>query len=193
MIRRGDCGFAISTADERLIEDNARERYSKEYGDQATCHTLAKLELLEYDGTITPKGWKQLNRDTAALEKNAMQWLRNTFVWARDDGHDSHNDLVGAVGFDPKNAKHAELIDLASSSPGRSERIDMSDASYGDLALTVWAGVSDFGASVLDGAITFYDVDAGDRDAIEATLDAKRETDKAARKWATAKRTKVNR
>jgi len=183
MIRRGDCGFMIGTADERLIEDNARERYGKEYGDQAACRELAKLGFLAYDGTITPKGWEQLNRDIATLEKNALQWLRNTFIWARDDGH--HGDLAGAVGFDPKNAKHAELIDLASST-GRSERIDMSDASFGDLALTVWAGVSDFGANVLDGAITFYDVDEEDRDAIEATLDAKRELDKVARKGATS-------
>lgn len=171
-----ECGFTISTYEEHQCEENARERFGPPDGDPDDRKTYRRLRFIKADGEITSKGWEVLNRDIQRLEANAMAWLRSTFSWARDEGHDSHDDLAGTVGFDASNEKHCRLIDLASET-GRSERIDMCDASFGDLALTVWTGVSDFGAAILGGAILFY-VDEADVELIDATLSSAREADK---------------
>jgi len=102
------------------------------------------------------------------LERNALAWMRATFNSVRDDGHDGHDYLVGSFWFDPTDPNQAYLVDLAS--PGN-ERIDMNDASYGDLANTVFNEVSSFGASVLGGQINFFDVKPEDMEIIEETLE----------------------
>ena len=47
----------------------------------------------------------------------------------------------------------------------------MTDSSYGDLASTAFDGISDFGASVIGGGITFFDVKPDDMEAVEQTLE----------------------
>lgn len=145
------CGFAISIYDQSMIEENAAERVREE-------GTEGFGRLVTKKGEITNAGWDQLNKDVSQLERNSLNWLKKKFGGARDDGHDS-DDLVGSVWYDPENTEQMELLELASPSPGRSERIDMQDASFGDLSHTVWEGVSDFGEAVLGGAITFFDCD----------------------------------
>jgi len=163
--------FEISTYDQHLIEENARERFSTKYGDQDERDAASAAGFIT-DNTypeITDEGWVQLNKDIQQLEQNALRWLKKTFVHVRNDGH-ADETLVGVVWFDPTKKRQAELINLASASPGASERIDMVDASFGDLAASAFDGVSDFGSSILGGAIHFSEVTPESWEAIEATL-----------------------
>lgn len=121
---------------------------------------------MDSKGDITRKGWDQINEDMDRVEANTLAWLRFTFVAVRDEGHDSYGDLVGMLWFDPNNYEQARLVELASQDGGRGERIDMVDVSYGDLGNTAFNGISDFGASVLGGQVTFYDVKPEDMEAL---------------------------
>lgn len=167
-----EAGFAIGVYDQYLIESNAHERADERHGDPEWRDEMVRLGVLTRDGEITAKGWDLLNRDIDRIERNSLAWMRATFNHVRDDGHGSTDELVGSFWFDPANPEHAYLVDLASPSPGRSERIDMSDASYGDLANTAFNEVSSFGEAVLGGQITFFAVQPEDWEAIEATNDA---------------------
>lgn len=165
-------GFAIGVYDQRLIEDNALERFGQRWGDPADRDRAMSDGLVDAQGEITEKGWSLLGDDIDKLEHNSLAWLRSKFSHVRDEGHASNDDLVGSLQFDPRNLEQAAAIDLASPSPGESERIDMADASYGDLADTAFDGVSDFGGSLLGGSITFYDVTPPESwETIEETLD----------------------
>lgn len=179
--READAGFAIGVYDQRNIEDNAWERFGPKWGEKEHRDRAMQDGLVDAEGKITQKGWDLIGDDSWQLEDNAMKWMRKTFRSAQDQGHDQHGDLVGSFTFDPTNPDHAWLVELASPSPGRNERIDMTDASYGDLAHTAFDGVSDFGASVLGGAITFFDVKPEDMEAIEQTLEAERKRSKRGR------------
>jgi hypothetical protein len=181
--REAEAGFAIGTYAQDHIEENARERADSRYGDREWTDDMVRLGLMEPDGTITERGWEQLNGDISKIERNSLAWMRRTFKHVRDDGHDSHDDLVGNFWFDPTNYDQAWLVDLASASPGRSERIDMNDASYGDLANTVMEGVSALGGSVLGGQITFFDVQPEDWETIEETLATHTPNARASRPW----------
>ncbi len=163
----GEGGFAIGTYSEDLIQENACEHFDPKREVERHGEMLA-AGMIEADATITPKGWEVLNADVLTLERNALAWMRRKFVSAVDHGHDEFGDLVGAFSFELGDVAQAELVDLASKR-GRSERIDMSDRSFGDLCETVWTGVSDFGAAILGGAITF-DVDEETGDEVDGTL-----------------------
>lgn len=145
------CGFAIGTYDERMIEEDARAFVEE--------HELPREfeKFLNANGTITPAGWEQINKDVSKIERNAVAWLRKTFVSARDDGH-TGNELVGSVWYDPSNKDQMELLELASPSPGRGERIDFQDRSFGNFSSSM-DGVSRFGQTVIGGCIVFFDVD----------------------------------
>jgi hypothetical protein len=142
-------GFSISTYGEDLVEDNARDRMDARYGDPEFRRNATRMKLIGPNG-ITERGWAILNEDIMKLERNALRWLRNNFGSVRDEGHDSYGDLVGVVWWDPRNRKQRDLVET-----GISERIDMTDSSYGNLANTVWEGVSPFGQSLLGGQINF--------------------------------------
>lgn len=159
-------GFAIGTYDELHIGSNAEERFSIRYGDKQDRAKQKKLGNIDDEGKITAKGWEQLNKDILVLERNAMAWMRKTFNSARDEGH-SDDELVGTFWFDTGKVNQAEMLVM-----GLRERIDMSDTSYGDLGDTVWKGVSDFGASVLGGAINFFDIDDEAKEEAENVADA---------------------
>lgn len=148
-------GFEVSIEHQDVIADNVRDRFSDPSPERDDA---IREDLIDANAEITEHGWEQLNEDILRLETNATRWLRETFNGVRVDGHDSTDTLVGSIWFNPYDTKQAELIELASPSPGRSERIDMVDRSYGDLADTVFKGVSDFGQSVLGGQITFFGV-----------------------------------
>jgi hypothetical protein len=168
--REATAGFAVGVYDQRLVEENAHERFNE---DPEFKKKAIKEGLLEIrSGDITQAGWQQLNTDIRQIESNALTWLHEKFVNARSEGHDD-NDLVGSFWFDPTNPDQAYLVDLAADS-GRQERIDMQDASFGDLSDTVWEGVSDFGAAVLGGGITFFDVKPEDMEVVEQTLERER-------------------
>lgn len=153
-------GFSIAIYAEHLIEDNARDRFSRRarHGDaeadaEARSHAIQAGYWNGEDEEITEKGWETLNEDVLKLERNALAWLRKNFASAHDEGHDGYGDLVGTVYFDKNNERQSELIEL-----GEKDRIDMVDTSYGDLGDTAMNGVSDFGANVLGGQINFFDV-----------------------------------
>jgi hypothetical protein len=162
-----EAGFAIGIHDEGVIEDNTRELMSSPEWRGEMVHD----GFVTKDGEITRKGWDQLNADIVKVERNSLSWLRRTFNHVRDDGHSSHDELVGSFWFDPTDYNHAWLVELASPSPGRSERIDMVDSSYGDLASYALNGISRFGESVLGGQITFFDVQPEDWETIENTVE----------------------
>jgi hypothetical protein len=163
-----EAGFAIGTYPQDLIEDNARNKFEDvEYNPEFREETL-KAGFMDDSGEITKTGWDQLNEDVLRIEKNAMRWMKRTFLDARDEGHDDA-DLVGSFWYDPRDPDQAHLVDLAADT-GRQERIDMVDTGFGDLGLTALDGVSDFGAHVLGGGITFFDVKPEDMEVIEDTL-----------------------
>lgn len=161
--------FNIHTDHQDVIESNAEEKFSPKYGDPADRALAMAAGMVNTVGDITPAGWAMLNDDIDQLEINSLKWLRKNFNAVREDGHDRYDDLVGEVWYDSAKTKQASLI-----ATGKDERIDMSDSSYGDLADDVWDGVSDFGASVLGGAINFDGISDSDMAEIEATLGAKR-------------------
>lgn len=137
--------WAVTTEHQDSIEDNARNLVVEE-GEEGPV----EAGFVTRAGAITEAGWKLLNDDIRQLEKNCMSWLRKKFSGVYDTGHDSYDDLVGALWYKPQSKTQRYLIEL-----GISERIDFIDTSYGDLAYSVWDNVSRFGASVLGGHITF--------------------------------------
>lgn len=169
--READAGFAVDVYPQELVEENAHERFNEdpEFRKKAT-----KAGLLEIrSGDITLAGWAKLNADIRQIEGNALAWLHEKFTNVRDEGHGTHGDLIGTFWFDPTDPEQAHLVELAADT-GRQERVDMVDASYGDLAKTAFDGVSDFGASVLGGGVTFFDVKPEDMEAVEETIASSR-------------------
>lgn len=148
-------GFNIHIDNEDLIESNVRDKMDPRYGDadfrkKALARIGSMLNLVTSKGAITERGWEVLNRDALKLEANALAWLRSKFPTVRDEGHDRYGDLVGVLWYDPRNRSQNTIVET-----GLNERIDMVDSTYGDLANSVWKGVSEFGQSVLGGAINF--------------------------------------
>ncbi len=171
-------GFSVHTDHEDVVEDNARERFGPAYGDAADRAKALKAGNVNAAGKITARGWERLNKDIRVLESNALAWLRKIFGRASDQGHDSDGDLIGGLSFDPRSPTQAHNIVM-----GKDERIDFSDASYGDFAGSgAWKGVSPFGQSVLGGHITFFDIDPAAFEIAEETAD------KAARRRAAKRR-----
>lgn len=166
---RSSAGFAIGSDSQDLIEENVRERFGSKYGDPKDRARAIREGWIDAQGEITNDGWDLLNDDTAQIERNALAWMSKKFLNARDEGHDKYDDLVGTFWFDPTDPEQAQLIELAADT-GRQERIDVVDASYGDLARTAFKLVSDFGSSVLGGSITFFGVSPEDMETIEETL-----------------------
>jgi hypothetical protein len=146
-------GFNVHTDGQDLVEENARERFGPRYGDPKDRAEALRHGWVDKNGNITREGWDILVQDLRRLEDNSVSWLRSKFVSVRDEGHDSYGDLIGAIWFDLDDPEQVHQLDM-----GLRERVDMSDSSYGDLAHSVWKGVSDFGQSVLGGAINFFDV-----------------------------------
>lgn len=174
-----DAGFAIHTDHEDVIKDNAREHFGPDYGDAADRAKALKGGLIDAEGEITRHGWEVLNKDFRTLENNSLAWLRKVFGRASDQGHDSSGDLIGSISFNPRNATQAHNIVV-----GKNERVDFSDASYGDFARSgAWKGVSNFGQSVLGGHITFFDIQPP-----EAFEIAEETADKAAARRRTARK-----
>ncbi len=170
--READAGFAIGFYPQDIIEENARDKFEDTRHNPEFKREALAAGLMDNSGQVTQKGWDLLNNDIARIEKNSMAWLRQKFTSVRDEGHGGHggDELIGTFWFDPSNPEHARLIELAADT-GRQERIDMVDLTYGDLANTALNGVSDFGASVLGGQITFFAVKPEDMEAIEQTLE----------------------
>jgi len=159
-------GFGIGIYSEWVVEENAEEHFGPKDGDPEDRATAMKAGLVDADGKITKKGWDQLNKDIGVLERNSMAWLRKTFNSARDEGH-GDDELIGTFWYDTGKVNQAEMLVM-----GIRERIDMSDSSYGDLADSVWKGVSSFGQGTLGGAISFSDVPQDAYDEAEAVADA---------------------
>jgi len=155
--------FAIGIYSQELVEENARDAFGPKHGDPEDRKKAMRAGYVDAEGDITEKGWGVLNDDIAKLERNSLAWLRTKFNTVRDEGHDHYDDLVGTFWFDVRDPKQASLVEL-----GVSERIDMTDASYGDLSGAVWKGTSPF-AGVLGGQINFI-VDSAVADEIEETV-----------------------
>ena len=169
--REAEAGFAIGFYGEDIIESNSEERFKDTTASEK--RDMLSSGFVDKRGRVTPKGWDQINEDMVKIERNSVAWMRKKFGAVRDDGHDSYSDLVGNFWFDPSNPDQADLVELAANT-GRQERIDMVDTSFGDLGRTAFDGISDFGASVLGGQITFFDVKPEDMEIIEETLERQR-------------------
>lgn len=78
------CGFAISTSDEYLIEENYRSKLEEE-GKEFSSFTSAEV--------------KQINADSVRLERNALAWINENIGQATDQGHGGHEgmELIGNV------------------------------------------------------------------------------------------------
>lgn len=187
MAREEQGGFAISTSDERTIEDWAHDKFGPKYGEKDDRRNAMRAGVVDREGNITQKGWDILSQDAQRLERNALAWMKKKFISVRDEGHDGHGDLVGSFWYDPSNPAHAALIDLA-----LNERIDMTDSSYGDLADSVWSGVSRWGSSLLTGQINFFDIDEDVKEAIQDTLDQARKASRD-RRQPTRRRSRARR
>ena len=68
-------GFGMSTSDEYLVEENAKEREIK----------------------LTDRIWNELSEDWVTLEKNVLKVLSKHIGDARSEGHDSYGELIGSI------------------------------------------------------------------------------------------------
>lgn len=149
--RERQCGFAIALSQQREIEERALEKFGED-PDEEFQKLSVEAGFVTKDGSITEAGWAQLQKDMQQAERNALAWLKKHFVGARDEGHDSHDDLIGTLYWNPRSKKQREMIML-----GANERIDFDDSSYGGMT-TAWDGASGF-AIIMTGSITFFDLD----------------------------------
>lgn len=94
------CGFAISTSDEHLIEENYRSKLEEE-GKEFSGFTDAEVE--------------QLNADSERFETNALAWINENIGQATDQGHGGHEgmELIGNVWVElDGSAKSRERVEL---------------------------------------------------------------------------------
>ena len=143
-------GFAVRTYTQRQITDNAREKYGSSYGDPQERMEMVRGGFVNEQGAITVRGWKTLNEDIRHIERNAVGWLKKNFLSARDEGH-GDDELVGTVWYRPTDKKQTSML----MDGVEGERLDLEG--YKDLWRDAWAGVSEFGQSVLGGEIVFFD------------------------------------
>jgi hypothetical protein len=144
-------GFAIDCGDDRTIADAAHEAFVEH---ESIKELAVDAGYMTSAGEITKAGWEQLSKDVMQIERNCLAWLKKSFPnGVRDEGHDSRDDLVGTLWWNPRSKKQRELLEL-----GRDERIDFVDSSYGDLYKTVYDKTSGF-STVIYGSITFFAIE----------------------------------
>ena len=88
-----DIGFAISTPDQRNIEEEAA-LYAEEYGGSPE---------------LTQEEWDQINDGTSQIENRIVAWLSDTFNGATSEGH-SDEELVGSMWVDPENKEQLDVL-----------------------------------------------------------------------------------
>ena len=121
-------GFAISTSDEYLIEENAKENSIK----------------------IDDKFWEKISEDIQVIEKNAIEWLEKHFGELRTEGHSLDGALIGTIWFKDDEAyeKALEIMEDESLRTG-------SGTLYDDNI--IYKDVSEYGCRLIDVEINFFD------------------------------------
>ena len=126
-------GFAIRTSTETEITDAAEN---------------AGL-------TLTSDDWKQLNLDSAQLERNILSLLHGVYGNASDEGH-SDDELIGSIWVSP----HTPGWDLLrnwylSGENGLQDTLHIAHKLPYGAAL--WQNVSQLGHAILDARIDFFE------------------------------------
>lgn len=151
-------GFSIATTDERVIKDNANERWGANYGEPEEGAEFVKAGFIETekdgDVKITSKGWSQLNKDIERIERNMLNIMRRVLSGASDEGHND-DSLVGSAWIDPNNKKHLEIVN-GEFGDGR-ESYQGTGSGTLDRVFDKWTdGVSDFCLSIIDVSLYFF-------------------------------------
>ena len=84
-----NCGFAIRTSPQGVIEDNFRDKHNREPTDDE---------------------WDQINEDVETIERNGLKYLKRVLDNARDEGHASDGDLIGSCWAKWDDKKALEVI-----------------------------------------------------------------------------------
>lgn len=159
--------FDIHISDQNDIVDNL------DGFDEEERRRLIGQGLLDEDvkDDLSERGWKIVGEDIEKLNENSLAWLRRKFEKVIYVDRNSEGSFMGSFLFDVRDPKQADLVHT-----GLTERIDMLDASYGDLANSVWDSTSEM-SRLLSGSINFDADDKGEiLEAIERRLAWERTT-----------------
>jgi hypothetical protein len=148
-------GFAIITSDFEYVQDCITEdvEYNREDKDM---DTLINAGLITDSGEVTQLGWDTLNEDSMKIERNVLNYLKETFVFASDEGHDSGGDLIGSLDINVNDSKQLEAIDGEFIS--ENSRIIHSDNFTNEESIKFINGISDFGKMYLEVEIEYFDI-----------------------------------
>lgn len=136
-------GFAINTSDEKVIEDNFRDRRGRE---------------------PNGKEWEQIGKDLMKIESNAVKYLKKVLGNASDEGHNSSGDLLGSFWCDWSNKKGLETVFA------HHEESDPNElSSEEDSAL--FNGVSKEGLDGVNVSIYFFAIDPDDLEQLIAEVE----------------------
>jgi len=135
-----DCGFSIGAGEEDVIERNFEERFGR---------------------YPTSDDWDQLNKDILTVERNGLKYLKKVLDFARGEGHDSTDDLVGSCSVKWSNKKGLETIYEHSEDAMYPHELSRDEESV------MIRGVSKLGISALDVRLYFYDIDIDDAERLD--------------------------
>ena len=132
-------GFAVSV---NILEDNLK--------DIVDFFSFVKEGIIDNSGELTNRGKKVLEGAASDVEKSVLRFYTLVFESVRDDGHDSSEDLIGSLKFDPENSEQLELL--------IDGHIDAEPMSKGKGDLPFNLELDSFPDAVLDIKLSFFNV-----------------------------------
>jgi len=133
-----NCGFAIVTDPQDVMEQNFEERRGREPND---------------------KEWEQINKDVMTVERNAVAYLNKVLGQVRDEGH-SDDDLIGSVWCPWTNKKGLEIIWTSREEEGHQELSTEEDRA-------LYKGVSEIGLDAFSASFYFFNIQPEDMERLE--------------------------
>lgn len=133
-----NCGFAIVTDPQNVIEQNFEERRGRE---------------------PNAKEWEQINKDVVTVEKNAVAYLNKVLGKVRDEGH-SGDDLIGSVWCPWTNKKGLEIIWTNREEEGHQDLSNEEDNAF-------FKGVSKVGTDAFGASFNFFNIEPEDMERLE--------------------------
>ena len=132
-------GFAISTAEEGMIQQNAIDQ-----------------EL----GELTTEQWNALSDDIGKMERNVMKILDKSGIQVSDQGHGGDGALIGSA-WVTRRTEGWELLRRWLETDGEllNNYVQIVNNACPDADQMMWDGISDLGQRVLDVDVSFFDLD----------------------------------
>jgi hypothetical protein len=137
-----ECGFAIHTSEQGVMEDNFQERRDRE---------------------PTEEEWSKIGEDIDVAERNMVAYLRGIFDGIRVDGHDSDEYLVGSIWCKWSNRKGLELIKSNAEDEGHQELSNEEETAF-------YKDVSQLGLDAFDADFYFFGINEEDLERLNTEL-----------------------